>query len=39
MADELPLVLFTGSRDWHNTDRVFDVMVRLREVLGPYRVL
>lgn len=39
MADELPLVLFTGSRDWPVFDRVHSVMDRLVDVLGTYRVV
>lgn len=36
MAD-LPLVLFTGSRDWPNFNRVGFEMLRLRSIIGPYR--
>lgn len=33
----LPLVLFTGSRDWPNFNRVGYEMLRLRSVIGNYR--
>lgn len=38
MAD-LPLVLFTGSRDWPNFNRVGFIMLRLRTIIGQYRPL
>lgn len=39
LADDLPLVLFTGSRDWPDPNRVWEVVQRLHEVLGPYRAV
>lgn len=36
MAADLPLVLFTGSRDWPNFNRVGYVMLQLRRAIGPY---
>ena len=35
----LPLILFTGSRDWPDFERVYNVMDDLIDVLGPYRVV
>lgn len=37
MADDYPLVLFTGSRDWADFTRVGLVMLRVWEAIGPYR--
>lgn len=37
MADDYPLVLFTGSRDWPNFNRVGYEMARLRSIIGNYR--
>lgn len=38
MAD-LPLVLFTGSRNWPHYLQVFEVARLLQELLGPYRLM
>lgn len=37
MTADYPLVLFTGSRDWPNFERVGYVMLRLRTIIGQYR--
>lgn len=39
MPDEFPLVLFTGSRDWPNFNRVGYEMAQLRTIIGVYRPL
>lgn len=39
MPTDGPLVLFTGSRDWPNFDRVYSIMDDLIDVLGQYRVV
>lgn len=39
MASELPLVLFTGSRDWPNFERVGYIMRKLWSIHGPYQAV
>lgn len=39
MAADLPLVLFTGSRNWPNFERVGFIMRKLWSIHGPYKAL
>lgn len=39
MAAELPIVLFTGSRNWPHYLQVVDVARHLQALLGPYTVM
>lgn len=36
---ELPIVLFTGSRNWPHYLQVVEVATRLRTLLGPYTLM